>query len=120
MLPVIAFHIGLPVPGGFTGVDVFFVISGYVITSSIMKSPNGFTMRSLPEFYWRRFKRLIPALGLMVTATLVLSVFILTPEGGLGVTARTGVGAMLPFANFVIARSIWGAILTHPWRPTRS
>lgn len=83
VLAVIAFHVGLPVPGGFVGVDVFFVISGYVITMSMMKSPSGLTVKSLPAFYWRRFKRLIPALGVMVTSTVLLAAWILTPEGGL-------------------------------------
>ncbi|MFM8353204.1 MAG: acyltransferase family protein, partial [Actinomycetales bacterium] len=35
VLAVVAFHAGLPVPGGFTGVDIFFVISGFVITASL-------------------------------------------------------------------------------------
>jgi peptidoglycan/LPS O-acetylase OafA/YrhL len=51
VLAVIAFHVGLSVPGGFVGVDVFFVISGYVITMSMMKSLSGFTVESLPASF---------------------------------------------------------------------
>ena len=59
---VVAFHAGLPVPGGFVGVDVFFVISGFVITAMLMREWTSTGRIRLGRFYVRRFKRLTPAL----------------------------------------------------------
>ena len=52
VLLVVTYHAGIPLPGGFTGVDVFFVISGFVITELILRKhdTSGFRFR---EFYWR-------------------------------------------------------------------
>ncbi|TGV95487.1 acyltransferase, partial [Mesorhizobium sp. M2D.F.Ca.ET.145.01.1.1] len=58
VIAVIMFHFGVPgFAGGFAGVDVFFVISGYLITS-ILVGPNRL---SLTEFYGRRVRRILPA-----------------------------------------------------------
>jgi len=79
VLLVVAYHSGLPIPGGFTGVDVFFVISGFVITELILRnqaSPTGFRLRT---FYARRMKRLLPALALMTTITLIVAIWFLSP-----------------------------------------
>lgn len=61
-IPVILFHAGFPAfSGGFVGVDIFFVISSYLITSIILKelSQNRF---SLLSFYERRARRILPVL----------------------------------------------------------
>jgi peptidoglycan/LPS O-acetylase OafA/YrhL len=63
---VVAFHAGLAVPGGFTGVDIFFVISGFVITRSLLGELARVGSISLRRFYERRVKRLLPALGVML------------------------------------------------------
>jgi peptidoglycan/LPS O-acetylase OafA/YrhL len=104
----VAFHAGLPVPGGFIGVDIFFVISGYVITNmlSLEWSRNGSI--NFRRFYSNRFKRLTPALALMVSSTLILSALLLSPTAPLENTAKTGLGAMLLVANLVIARTTGG------------
>ncbi|SAK76417.1 acetylase [Caballeronia hypogeia] len=60
-------------PGGFIGVDIFFTISGYVVTTSIAGDLNNGTF-SLRAFYARRAKRLAPALCLMLVAVLGFSV----------------------------------------------
>ncbi|RML66789.1 Acyltransferase 3 [Pseudomonas syringae pv. syringae] len=63
VIPVILFHAGLPLfSGGFVGVDIFFVISGYLITSIIIaeKIRGRF---SLINFYERRARRILPALS---------------------------------------------------------
>jgi peptidoglycan/LPS O-acetylase OafA/YrhL len=59
-------------PSGYLGVDVFFVISGYVITSSLWGSPREGLLDFLLHFYTRRMKRLVPALTLCVLVTGVL------------------------------------------------
>jgi peptidoglycan/LPS O-acetylase OafA/YrhL len=108
VLMVVAFHSGLPVPGGFVGVDVFFVISGFVITSMLMREWATTGRIRFGRFYVRRFKRLTPALALMVSVTVAISVLVLSPFGTQQTTAKTGLGAALLSANIVIARTTGG------------
>ena len=99
---VVAFHSGLPVPGGFVGVDVFFVISGFVITAMLLREIESTGTVRWRRFYARRVKRLWPALALMVTVVALASVALSSPFGGQAIVAQTGVGAMLLVANAVI------------------
>lgn len=69
VLPVLLFHAGLGCTGGFVGVDVFFVISGYVISSVILREIAGGSF-SMVQFWERRIRRIMPALSLMVLAVL--------------------------------------------------
>ena len=70
VLPVILFHAGFEVfSGGFVGVDVFFVISGYLITSIILRE-RGEGRFSILKFYERRARRILPALFVVVLACL--------------------------------------------------
>jgi peptidoglycan/LPS O-acetylase OafA/YrhL len=108
VLMVVAFHAGLPVPGGFVGVDVFFVISGFVITGMLLRERRATGRIRFGQFYLRRFKRLIPALALMVAVTMITSVAVLSPLGTQQTAAKTGIGAMLLVANAVIARTTGG------------
>jgi len=108
VLTVVAFHCGLPLPGGFVGVDVFFVISGFVITAMLQREWAAFGRIDLATFYLRRFKRLAPALGLVVAVTIVISVFVLSPIGTQQITAETAIGAVLIAANAVIAKTTGG------------
>lgn len=108
VLVVVAFHAGLPVPGGFIGVDVFFVISGFVITGMLHREWSATGRLRFGRFYWRRFKRLTPALALLVAVVMVASALILSPLGPQQNAAKTGLGAMLLVANFVIARTTGG------------
>jgi peptidoglycan/LPS O-acetylase OafA/YrhL len=80
VLLVVAFHADLPIPGGFIGVDVFFVISGFVITSMLVRQLEAGRM-SFALFYARRFRRLLPALAVLTTATMLLSAALLSPLG---------------------------------------
>lgn len=108
VLLVVAFHADLPLPGGFVGVDVFFVISGYVITAMLLRERLTSGALSLRRFYARRFKRLTPALALVVTVTCLVSLVVLSPIQTQRETAITGIGAMLLVANIVIARTTGG------------
>ncbi len=105
VLLVVAFHAQLPLPGGFVGVDVFFVISGFVITAMLMREWDQYGRLRLRHFYFRRFLRLTPALALTVTVVALISVLVQNPFGAQQATARTGIGAMLLAANYVIGHA---------------
>jgi peptidoglycan/LPS O-acetylase OafA/YrhL len=100
---VIAFHAGLPVPGGFIGVDVFFVISGFVIALTLQREWRATHGIALRRFYVRRVKRLMPALGLLVLVVCIGAAFLQSPLGPQQVTGLTGAAAMLSVANWAIA-----------------
>ena len=65
--------------GGFLGVDIFFVISGFLITSIILKE-NEHNNFSLSNFYQRRFRRIIPALVTVLSISLIFGLLILLPD----------------------------------------
>ena len=79
VLLVLLFHADLGFSGGFVGVDVFFVISGFLITGLILKkqSENRF---QLSQFWIRRIRRILPASIVMTAVTLVMGFFILMPS----------------------------------------
>jgi len=105
---VVLFHAGLPLPGGFVGVDVFFVISGFVITQLLVREVTENGRVSLRRFYLRRYKRLTPALGLVIAVVVVVMVPLGSPLGQQELAAETGIGALFLVANFVIAASTGG------------
>tara|TARA_R110001606_G_scaffold102807_5_gene225421 strand:- start:20130 stop:22004 length:1875 start_codon:yes stop_codon:yes gene_type:complete len=75
---VLLFHAGFSwAKGGFIGVDMFFVISGYLITAQTLKSANE-SKWSARRFYGRRIQRLLPSLFVTVLATLIAGTFILS------------------------------------------
>jgi peptidoglycan/LPS O-acetylase OafA/YrhL len=100
ILLVVLYHARLPISGGFVGVDVFFVISGYVITASVMRRVIAGRF-SAKDFYWRRFRRLIPALSVVVLAVLILSFAIQSPISNQSNTGWMAVGSMLSISNVV-------------------
>lgn len=80
VLAVVLYHAGVTVlSGGFTGVDVFFVISGYVITRLLLHELTAKGSIDLFSFYAKRAKRLFPALIFMVVAVCFLSFILLSP-----------------------------------------
>src|SRR5210317_302149 len=79
VIPVILFHAGFEVfSGGFVGVDVFFVISGYLITTILIEDIEN-NRFSIVNFYERRARRILPFLVFMTFATIILGWFVLTP-----------------------------------------
>ena len=103
VLAVISFHAGLPLPGGFVGVDMFFVISGFVIINMLMREFTSKGKLSLGHFYSRRFFRLTPPLASMLTATMLLSIIFESPFGPQVTTMKTAASSMLLSANVFIA-----------------
>ncbi|MFV0445528.1 MAG: acyltransferase family protein [Planctomycetaceae bacterium] len=75
---VLLFHAGFGFSGGFVGVDVFFVISGYLITGLILKEQAADKF-SLSTFWVRRIRRIIPAASAMAAVTFVMGGFLLLP-----------------------------------------
>lgn len=123
VLAVVIYHLNEQwLPGGFAGVDVFFVISGYVVTGSLNKSEGTF-QENLYQFYNRRFWRIFPALICMVLVTSLL-VCLFTINGymsrGLG---ESGLYSILGLSNLYFAFSkadYFGPMLsfnpfTHTW-----
>jgi peptidoglycan/LPS O-acetylase OafA/YrhL len=78
VLAVIFYHLGLPVHGGYVGVDVFFVISGFLISSIILAQIKSGTF-TFAGFYERRLRRIFPAMFAMLAATCVLAYVYLLP-----------------------------------------
>jgi peptidoglycan/LPS O-acetylase OafA/YrhL len=79
VLSVILFHIKKSLlPGGFVGVDIFFVISGFLITRNILDDLERRSF-SILDFYRRRVKRIAPAMFVVILATLLVAQFILLP-----------------------------------------
>ena len=69
---VVLYHLGISwIPGGFLGVDLFFVISGYVITRLILDSINRSSALDLRAFYWARLRRIYPGFLFMVFSTII-------------------------------------------------
>lgn len=108
VLAVVAYHSGLPVPGGFVGVDVFFVISGYVITLMLRREWEATGRIDFGAFYLRRFRRLMPALALVVAFTLAASGLVLSPLGPQKTALETGLGSLGLVANWVISATTGG------------
>ncbi len=80
VLAVLLFHAGVPlVSGGYVGVDVFFVISGYLITAILRREAESGRW-SIARFYERRIRRILPALIVMSIATVLLSGVFLLPS----------------------------------------
>ena len=81
VLLVVIYHTGIGLPGGFVGVDMFFVISGFVITQRLMRELEQTGTIRFRNFYARRARRLLPALALVTVVILGFSVLALSPFG---------------------------------------
>jgi peptidoglycan/LPS O-acetylase OafA/YrhL len=107
-------------PSGYLGVDMFFVISGFVITSSLAGRPSKNFGDFLIGFYTRRIKRLVPALVLFAIVTsILLSMFSQDP----GPVLKTGIASLFGFSNIYLqqkstdyfAASTELDVFTHTW-----
>ncbi|MEB8433573.1 acyltransferase family protein [Cocleimonas sp. KMM 6892] len=122
VIPVILFHFGLDwIPGGYIGVDVFFVISGFLITSILLKDYDQGVF-SFSDFWLRRIRRILPVLVVIVLVTLIASQFLLyAPD--IYYLGKQGIASLLSFANisqWLTAGNYWGyaaenSPLLHTW-----
>jgi peptidoglycan/LPS O-acetylase OafA/YrhL len=103
VLMVVAYHCGIRVfSGGFIGVDVFFVLSGYLITALLVAEVEKTSRLSLLEFYARRARRLLPASALVLLVTLLVSTVILAPNE-IAFAGRAGRATALYMSNIFFA-----------------
>ena len=100
---VVLFHLGVPgFDGGYVGVDVFFVVSGFLITSTLLSDTEQNGRLSLTNFYARRARRLLPISAVVLLATAVASAIILEP-GRIHDVGIDTVAAGLFSSNWVFA-----------------
>jgi peptidoglycan/LPS O-acetylase OafA/YrhL len=98
VLAVMIFHLTLGLPGGFVGVDAFFVISGFLMTGLIAEEFSERGTFSFGQFYSRRIRRIFPALLVMILTTTAFGYFLLFP-GDYKEFAKSGVYAALSLSN---------------------
>ncbi|HET9852406.1 MAG TPA: acyltransferase, partial [Candidatus Limnocylindrales bacterium] len=104
VLMVFAYHLWPDtVRGGFVGVDVFFVISGFLITAHLLEHPPA-RGRDLLEFWGRRIRRLLPA-AFVVLAAIAVASRVLAPETRWGQNAGEIIASALYVENWVLALS---------------
>jgi peptidoglycan/LPS O-acetylase OafA/YrhL len=120
---VVAYHALVPgFHGGFIGVDMFFVISGFLITRNLLSEADRAHRIALLSFWAKRIRRLVPALALMIAVVVVLTVLIV-PKLDWSTVAEQGRWAALYISNLMFARqasSYFGAdvqtsLFLHTW-----
>ncbi|MGA1352611.1 MAG: acyltransferase family protein, partial [Ilumatobacteraceae bacterium] len=102
ILLVVLYHAGAILPSGFIGVDVFFVISGFVIAGSVRRSMRADDF-SLSSFIGKRVRRILPALSVMLTIVVLASSWFSSVASRVQ-TVRTGLFASLGGANLFLYR----------------
>lgn len=104
IVPVVAFHAGATfLPGGFVGVDVFYVISGFLITALLVREVDSTGRVALAEFWARRARRLVPALILVVAVTAPIVAW-LTPVFSWWQLAKESVASLFFVSNILFWR----------------
>lgn len=107
VLSVMVYHLKASwAPGGFIGVDIFFCISGYVVTASLVDSKYQKFLPFVGEFYARRFARILPALTLVLVVSALLSTLFI-PFAWLSVfSEKTGLYAFWGLSNWVMQKNV--------------
>ncbi len=117
ILIVVIYHMGLAAPGGFVGVDIFFVISGFVITQLFMRESAIPASELINKFYSQRIRRLLPALAISIISTMALSIAFMSPLGEQQEIAITARASTVFSTNlyFFFQRNYW-ALSDNPFR----
>jgi peptidoglycan/LPS O-acetylase OafA/YrhL len=106
VLAVMTFHlVPSALPGGFVGVDVFFVISGYVVTGSLLRDAPLPFFGFLAAFYARRFRRIVPALVVFLGVTVLLGAMLIPPAWLSSSIKVTALRAFLGLSNYALVSS---------------
>ena len=117
VLLVVIYHTKLALPGGYLGVDIFFVISGFVITQMLLRELESSNTINLKAFFSRRIKRILPALCVVTCFTLFLSLIILSPFGDQQKAINASRATTMFFANFhFLLLDTYTELTTNPFR----
>ncbi len=104
VLSVVIYHLHTAwLPGGFVGVDVFFVISGFIVSASIANYRSSSFLQFFAFFYARRIKRIFPALIVCLLLTALVSALFIPSSWLSAVNQQTGLYAFLGLSNFILA-----------------
>jgi len=105
VIAILAFHLRPDwLPGGFLGVDVFFIISGFLITSLLLDEIQNHGRINFSQFYLRRFKRLFPSFILVILLT-IISAFILFDQQKFISVAKTALVSIFGISNLYFYKS---------------
>ena len=102
VLLVLMFHFETPLRGGYLGVDMFFVVSGFVIANSTIREIGRTNQFSWRNFIHRRVRRLLPGMAVVTTTTTLLSLLLLSPFGPQQETSKMLLSAATYSSNFVL------------------
>lgn len=124
VLSIVAYHLDAAwLPGGFVGVDVFFVISGFVVAHSVAGKPHETFGSYLAAFYKRRFQRILPAAFVYILAAIALSLLFVplaTPTRFMEITGAAATFALSNVFLWLKAGDYFAAsselnLFTHTW-----
>ena len=108
---------GFAFPGGFIGVDIFFVISGFVIAQLLMREDKTLDSDLLVKFFSQRVRRLLPALAVLIVATMTLSILFMSPLGEQQEIAQTARFSSVLSTNFYFFfQSNYWTLTENPFR----
>lgn len=106
VLAVVVFHLhGAWLPGGFVGVDVFFVISGFVVSASVASYQGRNPFHFFAYFYARRIKRIFPALIVCLLVTAYFTALFIPGSWLSDVNQKVGLYAFFGFSNLILAQT---------------
>ena len=97
---VMLFHAGISwMAGGFTGVDVFYVLSGFLVTAGLLREAENRGKINFWDFMGRRFRRLLPVSALVIILTVIATYYWMGPTTG-NTTAEDAIWTSLFLANW--------------------
>ncbi|MEW9586306.1 acyltransferase family protein [Paraburkholderia sp. DGU8] len=106
VLAVVFYHLHSAwAPGGFAGVDIFFVISGFIVSASVSTLDRSPIWKFLPFFYARRIQRIAPALMVCLLATNLAAALLIPMSWLSGANQQTGIYAFFGLSNLILART---------------
>lgn len=115
VIAVMVYHAGLPLRGGFLGVEVFFVLSGYLITALLVAEWQHEGRVDLIAFWRRRARRLLPALGVLLLGVLLLTVvFVPKDFSTFGADTVAALGFVMNWQLIATERSYFDPLLRPP------